>query len=441
MKRCSALVVGLVAVIALIAVIALLAGRAAAQEPARSVHLDALQDAAMRTDPRARQTALLRAQSALREANLDAERRPTLSVEGQAQYQSDVAQIPFTLPGGTQPAPPPHDTYDARLVARQRLIDPSLGPRREVERAQLAESEARVATTLFPLRTAVDDAYFAALLLQAQRSEIATLITDLEAQHELAADRVRAGSALPSEAAILHAELLRRRQALSELDANRGVALDLLRDLTGVRIGPADTLVLPVAAVEQTARMAMDTLRARPEYRQFERSREVLARQAAVAAARDKPRLVAFGRAGYGRPGLNPLAAEFDSYWLAGLQVEWSPWSWGTTRRDREVLAIQREVVATEEAAFTAALERGVLQDFATIARLQATLASDEQIIALREQVLRETRVRYRESVITSAEYVDRQTDLANARIDRARHTIELAQARAHLRTRLGLEE
>ena len=38
---------------------------------------------------------------------------------------------------------PPHDTYDAHVKARQRIFDPTLGGRRGVERAQLAESEAR----------------------------------------------------------------------------------------------------------------------------------------------------------------------------------------------------------------------------------------------------------------------------------------------------------
>ena len=32
------------------------------------------------------------------------------------------------------------------------------------------------------------------------------------------------------------------------------------------------------------------------------------------------------------------LSDEFDAYWLAGLQVQWAPWTWGRTRREREVL-------------------------------------------------------------------------------------------------------
>lgn len=420
-----------------VATLVLFAVPAAAQE-GRALHLDSLHAAAVRRDPRAGQGSLLRAQSALRQANLDAERLPALSVEGQAQYQSDVARIPFTLPGGTQPDAPPKDTYDARLVARQRLLDPSLAPRRELERAQLAEAEARLGTTLYGLRSAVNEAFFAALLLQSQRAEVATVVTDLEAQHALAVTRVREGAALPGEAAILEAELLRRRETLAELDATRAASLEVLGRLTGVTIAGGDTLVLPSAQAPRA--VVTETVRGRPEFAQFARSRDVLARQEEVAAARDKPRLVAFGRAGYGRPGLNPLAAEFDAYWLAGLQVEWTPWSWGTTKRERRVLALQREIVDSEEAAFADAVQRALAQDLAAVGRLEAALRTDERIIALREQVLRETAARHREGVVTAAEYVDRRTDLTNARLARARHVVELAQANARLLTQMGME-
>jgi len=180
--------------------------------------------------------------------------------------------------------------------------------------------------------------------------------------------------------------------------------------------------------------------RARPEYEQFERTRALLAAERAAASARDLPRLSAFGRAGYGRPGLNPFSREFTSYWLAGVVVEWTPWSWGTTGRDREVLALQQQLVATEEAAFRESIDRGTIRDLATVDRLERALGEDDAIIALREQVLRETQLRFREGVVTSAEYVDRQTDLLGARLTRASHRVELAQARAHYLTTLGVE-
>ena len=405
-----------------------------------SLRLGALHADALRRDPRMRELDLLSAQSSLRVKSIDAERLPMLSVNGQAQYQSTVASIPIMLPGVTVPTPP-HDTYDASAAIRQRLFDPALNGRKDVERAQLAESQARVRSSVFALQQNVNDAYFSVLSLLAQRAEILTVVADLEAQHRVASARVKEGAALPSEARILEAEILRRRQSVDELVTNADAALAVLADLAGRELSVGQPMTLPELGSEVTAaRARLNTLRERPEYQQFSLTREVLGRQQAAVSARDLPRVSAFGRAGYGRPGLNPLASEFDSYWLAGVQLEWTPWSWGTTRRDRQVLTLQQEIVESEEAAFSESVRRAVVRDLATIDRLEKSAGDDDAIVTLREQVLREARARFGEGVITSAEYVDRQTDVLAARLTRSAHRVELAQARARFLTTLGLE-
>jgi hypothetical protein len=80
-------------------------GSAAAQTPAsaaapRSFDLSSLQQAAIESDPRMRQLQLLMEQSDLRLRNIAAGRLPSIVVEGQAQYQSDVPTAPLTLPSG-----------------------------------------------------------------------------------------------------------------------------------------------------------------------------------------------------------------------------------------------------------------------------------------------------------------------------------------------------
>ena len=407
---------------------------------ADTVRLSALQEAALQRDPRTREIDLLLAQTELRLRNIGAERLPSLSVVGQAQYQSDVPHMPTALPGGAAPAGPPHDTYDARLEAQQRIIDPAARSRRALENAELAASQARVRTSLYGLRQTVSDAFFAALNSQAQIGELGTIITDLEAQLAVAASRVREGTALPSEQNAIRAELLRRRQNRDELAANRRAALTVLTSLVGESLDTAAVLELPDYSA--STRMAMDSinrLRARAEYEEFARSRDVLLKREATRVALDKPSVSAFGRVGYGRPGLNPLGERFDSYWLAGVQVQWKPWTWGSSDRDRQVLALQRQIVSAEESAFTQSIERAVARDAEGIDRLESALVTDEEIVALRERIAAETRARFIEGAVTAAEYVDRQTDVLSARIARALHRAELAQAHARLLTTLGL--
>ena len=314
----------------------LLACQASAQST-DTLRLSDLQTAALKRDPREAQAALLERQSRLRAENIRADRKPTLTLEGVAQYQSDVTRIALAVPGISVPTPP-HDTYDARVVAQQRIFDPTRAPRLAVENAQLAVSRAALATSLYANRPSVNEAFFTALRSQAQLAELEASITDLEAQLTVAAARVREGAALPSEEMTIRAELLRRRQVVAEWRATQRAAIDVLEDLTATRIDSGKTFAEPDGEAEvSTALAAMDSVRRRPEFTQFAATRNLLEQQESARAAQDKPRISLFGRVGYGRPGLNALNTSFDSYWLGGVQAQWSPWTWGTSGREREV--------------------------------------------------------------------------------------------------------
>ncbi|HET9636810.1 MAG TPA: TolC family protein [Gemmatimonadaceae bacterium] len=431
---------------ALIVSFALTAAKAAAQDttqvaPGDTLRLGALQDSAVMRSPRGRELTLLLEQSRLRQQNLNAQRLPSLSVEGQAQYQSDVARLPVTLPGGLSVPTPPKDTYDAHVAAGEKLFDPTIGPQRAVENAQLAESQARLRAQLYPLRQNVSDAFFAAAQAQAQIAELQLTITDLEAQLKVATARVREGTALPSEERALRAEILRRRQSVAEAGASRRAALATLADLTGQSYDSTTLLATTdLSTIVARTRDSLAILRSRPEYEQFARARAVLEQQERARRSQDLPRLSAFGRAGYGRPGLNPLANKFETYWVTGLQLQWTPWTWGTSGRDRQILELQRQILDAEEQEFTNTVRRGIESDLANIDRLEAAVKDDDEIVRLRESILTETRARFNEGVVTSAEYVDRQTDVLSARTTRALHRVELAQARARFLNTLGIE-
>lgn len=416
---------------------------ASAQAPvgaSDSLRLGALHDQAVANDPRQRQFSLLAKQTELRLRNLSAERLPSISAEAQAQYQSDV----FTAPaqgGGVAFPSPSKDTYDGRLSVEQPILDPTIGVRKHVERAQLAQSEAEVRTALFGLRQEVNEAFFNSALLAERARIIATTIADLEKQLAEARVRVREGATLPSDTAAIQATLLERRQDAAEVQAKQRAALVRLTELVKQPISGSDLFALPdLTDATAQARGGLDSLRIRPEYEQFARTRDLLVRQQQAVSADQKPRVSAFGTAGYGRPGLNPVSESFDAYYFAGVQVKWAPWNWGSSGRDRQALVIQRQIVASEEEAFTSRLTRDIQNDLADIDRLDAALALDDQIVLLRERVEDETRIRFREGVVTGSEFVDRSTDVLEARLARATHRVEQVQARARLLTTLGLE-
>lgn len=416
--------------------VALIAHPLAAQN---TIELGDLYRRALEADPRMRQLALEAAQSELRLRNIESERRPAITVGGHAQHQSEVVELP-SGPQGQAPAPP-KESYEIAVRVEKPLLDPTTKARIEIEEANLAEAQARIRAAMFGLRHEINEAFFSAALLQEREAQVRVAMRDLEARLRDASLRVENGVALPSEALAIEAVLLERAQSAAEMRASRSAALARLSRLVNADLGLDDRLELPRLDAEViSARGDLDVLRSRPEFEQFARARESLETRRELLEARLRPRVAAYGTAAYGSPGFNFLREEFHPYWLAGVRVQWQPWTWGTNRRERELLALQQQSIAAEEEAFARSLTRTLQSDLFAIDHLASVFAMDDRIVELREAIERETRARFDESVITAAEYVDRETDVLEARLLRATHEVQLAQAQARLLTLLGLE-
>ena len=412
----------------------LAAADAAAQQ---TIQLQELQAAARATDPRSGTPALIETQSDLRLQNIAALRLPSISVEALAQGQSDAATAPFRLPTGEPAFEAPKVIFDTTIRVEQRILDSTLGAQAAVERAQRAESLARVATSLYAIRQQVNDAFFAAAALEQRRGALRATIEDLRGRLRDAEARVEQGTALHAEAQAVEATLLQRQQDDEELSASRRAALAQLQRLTGRTIAEADTLVLPDLAAA-VARVRQQATPQRPELAEFDRVRERLRQQQSLLAAQERPQLSAFGRVGHGKPGLDFTKDVFDTYALGGLQLRWRAWTWNSGSRERAALAVQQQIVAADREAFSRQVARAGEVDVAHIDRLAAALTSDARILELREQIMRVAETRFGEGVITSAEYLDRSAELLQARFARATHQVELAQAQARLLTTLG---
>ena len=444
MKRTVSLLAIALLAIALLAV-TLLAAPALAQDTLR---LPDLQRAAVQRDPRLQQLEIQRARTSLRLRDLAASRLPQLTISGDGSYQSEVAALPIALPGGSVPRPP-STRIDAALVTDLLLYDGgAVQAQRAAELAQLETTRAELAATLHPVRTEVSNAYFDALLLQERLHETAVLLQDLNARLDLVRSQWQAGAALAGDTAALRVEVLRAQQQRDELASRRHTALAVLGQLTGRAITDGTVLALP--PIDDEDRLLPDSAtsgprrpplpRLHPQYAVFDAEREALRRQAGVVDAAARPQASAFGQLAYGRPGLQQFTDQLHEYWMAGVRVRWRPWDWGANRRQHELLRLQQQLLASREAAFTERLQRQVEAPLQSMDRLRDALATDEQIVVLREQIVEQARAQFEERATTAAAYVHAVTDLEAARVARVAHRVELARARADYLTTLGME-
>lgn len=458
------------AVMAVVAALALatasaLAGQTTSASSARTdtLGLVALQEAAVAMDPRLAQRELERRATDLRLRNLVAERLPSLEIVGSAAYQSEVTDIPVNQPN-VELGAPPKDRYETSLEASWLLWDGGrLSARGRVEEARRDAALAALDAELHEVRTQVSEAFFGALLAQERLREARTLLDDLDARLAEVRARVAAGTGLPGDTAVVRAELLAARQQVDALEAEHRAALDVLGQLTGRTLTPAEVLVVPVLEARVTAvavlggRGAADAggtrtgapgdgsgsplgTRLHPQYDVFDMRRSSMTRQEAALRTDRLPQVSAFGQLAYGSPGYSQFDDELHDYWRARIHLQWRPWDWRKRVREMEVLEVQRRIVDTEEEAFTDRLLRAVHGPLRRMERARAALATDPDIIDLREQVERQSRAQLAERAISPSRYTDARTDLMEARVAHARHRVELAQAQADYLLILGAE-
>lgn len=419
--------------------LALLGRSARAQDTLR---VERLQEAALKSDPRANQRAMLRAATDLRLAVIASDRLPRLEINGQGTHQSDVTRPSFGIPDVTIPDFP-KDRWQTTLDVEQRLYDGGeVARRRELEEARHAESQAALDVSLYQLRSEVNSAFFSAFLLEKRSAEYEALVADLDARLKTVRAQVDAGTALGRDAAEIEAEWVRAGLQRDEARASRRASLAILADLVGEPIDTTAVLVLPSDQPELTQPADLDTvaaLRRRPEFDQFRQSRARLEREVAYTSTENRPRLFAFGQAGVGLPGLDQFRQSSDAFYQAGVRVEWRPWTWRSAGRNAAAYRLQQDVIATEEKALGRSLARAVATDLEDISRLKAALADDERVVALRTEVERQARAQYDEGAITTPDYVEARTDVLEARLELERHRVELAQARSSYLNTLGI--
>ena len=202
-------------------------------------------------------------------------------------------------------------------------------------------------------------------------------LDDLDERLQETTTRVREGAALPGEAAAIEATLLQQRQQADALRSSRRAALARLVDAHR-----------PRHRSRRGGRAARD--RRPPRRRRARRSASARAagirsssiarattppRQQAVTKAADRPQLSAFGRAGYGRPGLNFISDQPEGYALGRRAAPVEGVELGHVgSRTRGRSRSSRRIVSAEEAAFTSALRRAIETDLAAIDHLEASL-------------------------------------------------------------------
>jgi outer membrane protein TolC len=232
---------------------------------------------------------------------------------------------------------------------------------------------------------------------------------------------------LSSELDQLLADLIRTDQLILELKSNRETVLAALSIMTGK---PADQM----QALELTDEtIPLDQPQQRPEMDLFARQNDLLTANSEILKKQRNPKVFGFGQAGYGKPGLNMLNNEFDTYYLVGVGFNWNVLDWKNTSRQRQVLKLQQEIVQSKQETFVRAIDIASDQQNKQISQLSELLKTDEQLIQVRERITKTSASKLENGILTMADYIQDLNAETTAKLTLETHRIQLKEAQVKL--------
>ncbi|NTW50520.1 MAG: TolC family protein, partial [Chlorobiales bacterium] len=209
-----------------------------------------------------------------------------------------------------------------------------------------------------------------------------------------------------------------------------------LSELVGHPISAETPLGMPLAGAVSRA----DGAKKRPEYKVFDLSKDQLENYRGLTTSEYLPKLSAYFQYTYGRPSLNVFDNTFQSYYVAGVRASWTLWNWSQTGRQREIYEIQKRQTEAEEQTFTKNLKVSVQHDLSDIEKLETMIKMDEEIIALRQKIVRQSSSQLDNGVVTATDYLTELNSKTQAELQLQTHKIQLIKAKVQYLTKIGEE-
>ena len=393
------------------------------------ITLDKCYDLVEKNYPIAKQTNLIQEKSTYEIAALNKAKLPSINLNAQATYQSDVIGLPTPMPGVE---PINKDQYRATLDVNQLIYNGGIiDANAKFKEAQMLTQQQQVAVNLYQLKSRINFSYMMILLWQDQRELLIDKQNTIKTKINEVQSGVKNGAILPSSEQVLEAELLKLEQALTENRFLRIKEIQNLASLTASSIEENAILERPNTNISEKG--------VRPETKFFELQQAQIEASERIISKNNLPKLNAFGQAGFGNPGLNMLDNSFQDFYMVGLKLNWNVFDWNKSKAEKQALAIAKDIVTTEKETFETNNQMQLNELQSEISKIDALIKTDTQIIQLREKVVQSSDSQLRNGVITSSDYVTELNHLFDAKTIQKVHQTQLELAKINYQTSKGI--
>lgn len=357
-------------------------------------------------------------------ANIKSGQLPQISINAQATYQSDVTQVPISAPG-FDIEPLSKDQYKIYGEVSQSLYDGGTVKGQK----SLTETKARVddqqlEIELYKIKERINQLYFGILLVDQQTEQIKLLQEDLDRNIKRAEAAVKNGTAFKMSVELLQAENLKATQRIIEAQSVREAYITMLGYFINQPLDENTMLTRPTVLTFDD-----QPVLSRPELTLFNYQQELLGAQYELGKTKTLPRVGLFLQGGYGKPALNQLKNEFDTYYLGGIRLNWSLSGFYNSKRDKQLRDLNLQQVNAQKETFEFNTTLLTTQQKQELNKLNKLIEVDDKIIALRTSIKAAAEAQQENGVITTNDYLRELNAEDQAKQNRLLHEMQLLMA------------
>ena len=397
------------------------------------ITLDSCLSLAVARYPLVQQYGLIEKTAAYNVSSVNKAWLPQFNLSAKASYQSDVTKMPDALgdlltnltnrPVSFESLS--RDQYQAVIEMQQTIWDGGTSSaRKEAMKATAEVEKQKLTVELYSLNERVRQLYFGIMLIDGQLKQNELLQNELTKNLDRVHAGIQHGVAQQSDADAVKVGLIKTLQHATELKTMNKSYRQMLGAFVGFEVTTDTRLVQPVLPA-----IIQEEENKRPELMLFAAQQKALDAETAGINASLQPKIGLFAQGGYANPALNMFDPGFNTYYIAGVRLNWNISEFYTKRDKVNKTQLSRKSVEVQKATFLFNNQLADKQQMNEIERLQSILKTDEEIIVLQQNIKESAEINYTNGTITVNDLLAEITAESMAEQTRLLHEVQLYMA------------
>lgn len=356
--------------------------------------------------------------------NLKTKWLPSSKLNLLAKYQSNVTKLGISLPSaviGTSSMPTPDkDSYSSEIELSQLLFDggfTSVQKKLIIQENKISKQSQEV--VFMEVKSFINQVFHNHIYLTKQKEILLAWEEDLKESKEFLTNLVNQGIKEKIDVVEIEIKLEELHQNLHENQIHADNNFNILKELVG-----EDIEGIPV--LPKNNNVAHDKKFTNAQSKQFEYQLDLLDIAGTLPWKNRMPKVFSFGRFGYGKPGINMLNDDFDSYYIFGVKMEWNILDWKYNKRESEKKRMDYNIMKYAEENYNQKTRIELQKYLAKIEDFNQKIEKDSKIFEMHNEIKNLASVKFKNGVMTTTDYLKYDNNTVRANLTMELHKVLL---------------